>query len=138
MKVNLIIKDDKALRKEIREMIKGQVLSFTRKELNKIVVDEFIKKVKADNRDFFIELAREEIRKILNKNYSWESDFRIKITDIIREDVVPGLVQKRLDHIHFDEKLMKQWAEEAVRRKFISLLAGLTKEEIFAGVLVKK
>jgi len=138
MKVNLIIKDDKALRKEIREMIKGQVLSFARKELNKIVVDEFIKKVKADNRDFFIELAREEIRKILNKNYSWESDFRIKITDIIREDVVPGLVQKRLDYIHFDEKLMKQWAEEAVRRKFISLLAGLTKEEIFAGILVKK
>jgi len=138
MKVNLIIKDDKALRKEIREMIKGQVLSFARKELNKIIVDEFIKKVKADNKDFFIELAREEIRKILNKNYSWDSDFKVKITDIIREDVVPKLVQERLDYIDFDEKLMKKWAGEAVRKKFISLLAGVTKEEIFGGMLTKK
>lgn len=137
MKVRLEIKDDEILRKEIREMIKGQAVAISRKELNKIVVAEFTKKIKADNRDWLTEMVRQEIWKILKRNYDYSSDFKVEIVRIIREDVVPKLVQKRLDSIQFDEKLMKQWAQEAVRKKFLSLLAGLKKGERFAGIVIK-
>lgn len=137
MKINITIKDDKALRSHIKDMVKGQAMSFTRKEIRAMVLKELKKVIKGKEELYFEKLLGEEIQNIVREEMRGYH-FRDEMVKIIKTEVAPSIVVQKLRAFGLTELGLKEVVGKVIREKILSIVAGLTGEEEFGGIVIRK
>ena len=137
MKINITIKDDKALRSHIKDMVKGQAMSFTRKEIRAMLSKELTKLIKGKEELYLEKLLGEEIRKIVVEEMRGYH-FRDEMVRIIKREVAPDIVKEKLKGFGLTEKGMEDVVGKVIREKILSIVAGLSVNEEFGGIVIRK
>ena len=136
MKINLNVAEDEQLRKEVREMIKGQVDGLTREQVKEMIISALGEKKLTPQR--IDEIAQSNVRSIFEnwahdgnmymKNFSGLKTFlKVEIKKAVdgMKDFIQGEISKHVNSIV--EQTMKDMiaheVEKAVKKKLKDLLA---------------
>lgn len=120
MKINLDIKEDKELRKEVRKMIEGAVTSIVREEIRKIIIDVMAGENNRFTSARLEQLAQQEIsshvRAFVNKDVSFlNNDYKI-LESIVRQEVKKHLEKKEDAFELAVKKSANDLTEESLRK----------------------
>lgn len=104
MKIELSIKDDKELRKYIKDMIKGQIKNVIREEFDKIIADIHLHKIGEKSIDQSIQKSIKEITERYAYRYTNDWDIKKEVRELIDRNIneyfekenVANQIQERL------------------------------------------
>ena len=100
MRITLNILEDKEFKTSIREAIKAEVLSITRKEIEDTVKDEIKRKIEAmDDQNLTALIASATVKAIENIMYNEFEPHKM------RENIVVPLIKSKADYLFSDEYL---------------------------------
>lgn len=116
MKVTLNIENDEELRLHIKDLIRGQVLSITREEIEAVIKEELNRKIKATSADNISYIYRNEVKSAIKelaredmKISQWNDDF---VKPVLEEAVKETL--KLID--------IKKLVNSVARTKLLNLI----------------
>lgn len=92
MRINIDLKSDKQFRKEVREMIAGQVTAIVRDEIKQIIMEVVGEKESKLTPDRLNQLLVSEVARCVNSevNNGWSNDHQ-KLKNIIRQEIAKHL-----------------------------------------------